>query len=106
MSEKGLWAWYRLTTEERKQIHTQYHLNKINEALTNLHGHYGPVPNLCLNETSPLAHPSLEVARADIMYDITVLLNTLKKYNLRDVGRSDEEGEELIKLKETLEELI
>jgi hypothetical protein len=105
MSEKGLWAWYRLTTEERKQIHTQYHLNKINEALTNLHGHYGPVPNLCLNETSALAHPSLEVARADIMYDITVLLNTLKKY-LQGVGRSDEEREQLIKLKETLEELI
>lgn len=44
MSEKGLWAWYRLSVEERKQIHTQYHLNKINEALTNLRGHYGPVP--------------------------------------------------------------
>lgn len=52
------------------------------------------------------AHPSLEVARADIMYDITVLLNTLKKYNLRDVGRSDEEREQLIRLRETLEELL
>ncbi|AXN53387.1 hypothetical protein M1M16_gp06 [Methanobacterium virus Drs3] len=54
---------------------------------------------------SQFPYLSLKVARADIMYDITVLLNTLKKYNLREVGRSDEEREQLIKLRETLEEL-
>jgi hypothetical protein len=38
--DRGVWAWYRLSVEERQEIHKQYHLNKINEALTNLRGHY------------------------------------------------------------------
>ena len=38
--DSGVWAWYRLRVEEIQEIHKQYHLNKINEALTNLRGHY------------------------------------------------------------------
>jgi hypothetical protein len=40
----SLWDYYRKTEEERIRIHNDYHLNRINEALTNLRGHYYKIP--------------------------------------------------------------
>jgi hypothetical protein len=40
----SIFDYYRKTEVEKVKAHEEYHLRRINEALTNLRGHYHKIP--------------------------------------------------------------